>query len=98
MGTAATVRLIEGVRLIRCPLNTGFTVLHYNVFFKVAYATNENQQILLHPLPSQIKECQKIMNPTSLHGNRSCIVWFFCFQPKNYPYPGDGIQDMTNPF
>ena len=29
------------------------------VFFKVAYTTNENQQILLHPLPSQIKECQK---------------------------------------
>ena len=27
MGTSATVRLIEGVRLIRCPLNTGFTVL-----------------------------------------------------------------------
>ena len=26
MGTLATVRLIEGVRLIRCPLNTGFTV------------------------------------------------------------------------
>ena len=26
MGTSATVRLIEGVRLIRCPLNTGFTV------------------------------------------------------------------------
>ena len=25
--TSATVRLIEGVRLIRCPLNTGFTVL-----------------------------------------------------------------------
>ena len=29
------------------------------VFFKVAYATDENQQILLHPSPSQIKECQK---------------------------------------
>ena len=27
MGTSATVRLIEDVRLIRCPLNTGFTVL-----------------------------------------------------------------------
>ena len=26
METSATVRLIEGVRLIRCPLNTGFTV------------------------------------------------------------------------
>ena len=26
MGTSATVRLIEGVRLIWCPLNTGFTV------------------------------------------------------------------------
>ena len=26
MGTLATVRLIEGIRLIRCPLNTGFTV------------------------------------------------------------------------
>ena len=26
MGTSATVRLIEGVRLIRCLLNTGFTV------------------------------------------------------------------------
>ena len=26
MGTSATVRLIEGVRLIRCQLNTGFTV------------------------------------------------------------------------
>ena len=26
MGTLATVRLIEGVRLIRCPRNTGFTV------------------------------------------------------------------------
>ena len=26
-GTSATVRLIEGVRLIRCPLNTGFTVV-----------------------------------------------------------------------
>ena len=25
-GTSATVRLIEGVRLIRCPFNTGFTV------------------------------------------------------------------------
>ena len=25
LGTSATVRLIEGVRLIRCPLNTGFT-------------------------------------------------------------------------
>ena len=29
MGTSATVRLIEGVRLIRCPLNTGFTVYVY---------------------------------------------------------------------
>ena len=27
MGTLATVRLIEGVRLIRRPLNTGFTVV-----------------------------------------------------------------------
>ena len=27
MGTSATVRLIEGVRLIRCPLNTGLTVV-----------------------------------------------------------------------
>ena len=27
MGTSATARLKEGVRLIRCPLNTGFTVL-----------------------------------------------------------------------
>ena len=27
MGTSATARLIEGVCLIRCPLNTGFTVL-----------------------------------------------------------------------
>ena len=27
MGTLATVRLIEGVRLIRCRLNTGFTVV-----------------------------------------------------------------------
>ena len=26
MGTSATVRFIEGVRLIRCPLNTGLTV------------------------------------------------------------------------
>ena len=26
MGTSATVRLIEDVRLIRCPLNTGVTV------------------------------------------------------------------------
>ena len=26
MGTSATVRLIEGVRLIWCSLNTGFTV------------------------------------------------------------------------
>ena len=26
LGPSATVRLIEGVRLIRCPLNTGFTV------------------------------------------------------------------------
>ena len=29
MGTSATVRLIEGVRLIRRPLNTGFTVYHF---------------------------------------------------------------------
>ena len=29
MGTSATVRLIEGVRLIRCPLNTGFTVTNF---------------------------------------------------------------------
>ena len=27
MRTSATVRSIEGVRLIRCPLNTGFTVI-----------------------------------------------------------------------
>ena len=26
METSATLRLVEGVRLIRCPLNTGFTV------------------------------------------------------------------------
>ena len=26
LGTSGTVRLIEGVCLIRCPLNTGFTV------------------------------------------------------------------------
>ena len=26
LGTSSTVRLIEGVRFIRCPLNTGFTV------------------------------------------------------------------------
>ena len=26
LGTSGTVRLIEGARLIRCPLNTGFTV------------------------------------------------------------------------
>ena len=26
MGTSATVRLIEGVRSVRCPLKTGFTV------------------------------------------------------------------------
>ena len=26
LGTLATVRLIEGVCLIQCPLNTGFTV------------------------------------------------------------------------
>ena len=32
---------------------------YITVFFKVAYATNENLQILLHPLPSQIKEYQK---------------------------------------
>ena len=30
LGTSSTVRLIEGVRLIRCPLNTGFTV--YTIF------------------------------------------------------------------
>ena len=29
MGTSATVRLIEGVRLIQYPLNTGFTVIQY---------------------------------------------------------------------
>ena len=29
LGTSSTVRLIEGVRLIQCPLNTGFTVLKY---------------------------------------------------------------------
>ena len=28
-GTSVTVRLIEGVHLIRCLLNTGFTVLSY---------------------------------------------------------------------
>ena len=27
LGTSATVHLIEGVRLIQCPLNTGFTVV-----------------------------------------------------------------------
>ena len=26
METSATVRLIEGVRIIRCPFNTGYTV------------------------------------------------------------------------
>ena len=31
IGTSATVRLIEGVRLIRCPLNTGFTVAGSNL-------------------------------------------------------------------
>ena len=61
------------------PFQTYYYII---VFFKVAYTTNENQQILLHPLPSQIKECQKIMNPTSLPGTRSCIVWFFCFHTK----------------
>ena len=30
-GTSATVRLIEGVRLIRCPLNTGFTVILFQM-------------------------------------------------------------------
>ena len=29
LGTQAGVRLIEGVRLIRCPLNTGFTVFSF---------------------------------------------------------------------
>ena len=28
LGTLATVRLIEDAHLIRCPLNTGFTVFH----------------------------------------------------------------------
>ena len=40
LGTSATVRLIEGVRLIRCPLNTGFTVyifvhLHKRLGFRI---------------------------------------------------------------
>ena len=35
VGTSATVRLIEGVRLIRCPLNTGFTVPCYHQCLRV---------------------------------------------------------------
>ena len=31
MGTSATVHIIEGVRLIWCPLNTGFTVIGNNL-------------------------------------------------------------------
>ena len=34
MGTSATVRLIEGVCLIRCLLNTGFTVLIFVKLYK----------------------------------------------------------------
>ena len=44
MGTSATVRLIEGVLLIRCPLNTGFTVYGTSnnsrdlIFLKIAWS------------------------------------------------------------
>ena len=31
MGTSATVHIIEGVHLIWCPLNTGFTVIGNNL-------------------------------------------------------------------
>ena len=50
-GASATVRLIEGVRLIRCPLNTGFTVmnkdsnliaLQLNLYPKATLGTEES--------------------------------------------------------
>ena len=39
MGTSVTVRLIEGVRLIRCSLNTGFTVNSF-LWFRINYSRN----------------------------------------------------------
>ena len=38
MGTSAIVRLVEGVLLIRCPLNTGFTVLTFKALYGMAHS------------------------------------------------------------
>ena len=43
LGTQAGVHLIEGVRLIRGPLNTGFTVLSFN-FFPVFHCKRVNKK------------------------------------------------------
>ena len=71
MGTLATVRLIEGVRLIRRPLNTGFTVVVFCILklkqnFNVA---DKNFGYFPH-----------FEFPACCHGNKTCgenSKWWF---------------------